>query len=83
MFHNVDTGNFWWQISGNGETWNGGIGEIDSVRFGFYGLCQLELLPRWDDMRDNKRSKFHKKFGKTKQRNWGRLWARLNQELGL
>ncbi len=36
-----------------------------------------------DDIHPNIRSKFHKKFGKTKQRNWGRLWARLNQELGL
>lgn len=70
-------------FSGNGETWNGGIGEIDSVRFGFIPLCQLEPLPPRDDMRDNKRSKFHKKFGKTKQRNWGRLCLLNNQKYGL
>ena len=70
-------------ISGNGETWNSGIGEIDSVRYGFIPLCQLEPVSLRDDMRDNKRSKFHKKFGKTKQRNWGRLCLLDNQELGL
>ncbi len=69
-------------FSGNGETWNGGIGEIDSVRFGFIPLCQLEPVSLMDDMRDNKRSKFHKKFGKTKQRNWGRLCLLKKQELG-
>ena len=43
-------------------------------------LCAILMC---DDIHPNIRSKFHKKFGKTKQRNWGRLWALKLQDAGL